>query len=264
VKISVVIPSYNSGSFIREAIESALSQSYAPYEVIVQDGGSSDTTVNSLRSYGDRVIWVSERDLGQSDALNRAITKARGDVISWLNADDRYVPGAFGAAAAALEAFPDAGLVYGDFDVIDASGKCLRTYSSPKYRWERLLLRGCYIFSGSMFFRRSLIDRVGSFDPKLHACMDYDYLLRVGDAARPVHTGRKHAQFRVHAASKTTSGRTRFLREAHNVRWRHAGSSARLRSLALVADAETALALLTAPVRQSRLWFAVRGTHKAL
>ena len=91
---SVVIPSYNQSSFIRETIESVLSQDYKPLEVIVVDGGSIDGTVDILKQLGDRVRWISEKDQGQADAVNKGWRMASGNILGWLNSDDLYEPGA--------------------------------------------------------------------------------------------------------------------------------------------------------------------------
>src|SRR5690606_33014626 len=92
--VSVVTPSYNKGKFIKETIESVLSQDYPNIEYIVMDGGSTDETVDILKSYGDRIAWISEKDDGQADAVNKGIARARGEIIGWLNSDDTYLPGA--------------------------------------------------------------------------------------------------------------------------------------------------------------------------
>src|SRR5713101_2181320 len=114
-KISVVIPCFNARSTVEETLRSVLSQDAKAYEVIVQDGGSNDGTLEILHRYGGDISYVSEPDAGQSDALNRAIQRANGDIIGWLNADDIYTPGAFRLVADAFIQYPSADLVYGDF-----------------------------------------------------------------------------------------------------------------------------------------------------
>src|SRR5438132_1158551 len=95
LKISVVTPSYNQGHFLRETIESVLGQQGDfNLEYIVMDGASSDDTVAILKSYGQRIQWKSEKDNGQTAAINEGFKRATGDVIAWINADDVYLPGA--------------------------------------------------------------------------------------------------------------------------------------------------------------------------
>ena len=205
VRISVIVPSYNAGPFLREALTSALDKTPPPHEVLVQDGGSTDDTVAILRSFGERVSWVSAHDGGQSDALNKALARSSGDVIVWLNADDMILPGAFAAATAALTADPGLQFVYGDFDIIDGTGGLIRSYRSNEYSWDRVYSRGCYIFSGSLFIRRKALAELGGYDASLQACMDLDLLLRLRDVGPSAHLGRTIAQFRMHGASKSST-----------------------------------------------------------
>lgn len=257
VRISVVMPSFNSGPYLTMALRSALEQLPPPHEVIVQDGGSTDDTMDILRSYGRRVQWRSEPDRGQTDALNRAIEQATGDVVVWLNADDLLAPGALLAATQTFRDHPEADFVYGDFNMIGADGRTLRQYRSSPYDPDRVFVHGCYIFSGAIFYRRRLLDHLGPFDERLHACMDFDYLLRLG-ASSGVHTGVTVAAFRMSGAGKSSSMRSRFLRESHAVRWRAAGGSVRLRVLTLSLDAWSVVLLWTQPLRLTRAWSSVR------
>lgn len=257
VRISVVIPARNSALFLREAIESALSQEPPPHEVIVQDGGSSDGSVEILRSFGGRVLWKSQPDNGQTQALNTAIAAATGDVILWLNADDLIAPGAFAMASEAFRRDPAADFVYGDYDMIRADGSLMRRFRSAPYDPDRVFTHGCYIFSGSIFFHRRLLKRVGRFDERLHACMDLDYLLRIGEA-RAIHVGATVAQFRMSGAGKSSLMRGTFLREGHMLRQRSAGSSRRRRFRGLIVDAWNLVHLMTEPVRHTRAWSLMR------
>jgi glycosyltransferase involved in cell wall biosynthesis len=260
-RISVVVPSYNSAGFLVEALESALSQEPPPHEVIVRDGGSTDGSVEILRTFGDRVQWRSEPDGGQAQALNMAIAVTTGDIVVWLNADDLLVPGAFLAVQQAYRDHPEAEFVYGDYDMIRADGSVMRRYQSSAYEPERVFTHGCYIFSGAMFFRRDLLERIGPFDERLHACMDLDYLLRIGDV-RAVHLGTTVAKFRRSGLGKSSLIRGTFLREAHAVRKRAAGGSRRRRVVGLLVDARDLVALATEPLRYTRAWSAVRRSKR--
>jgi glycosyltransferase involved in cell wall biosynthesis len=129
-RISVIIPSYNSAPFLRQALTSVLNQVPRPDEILVQDGGSTDATVDILRSVSDSVAWVSGPDHGQADALNKALARATGDVVLWLNADDILLPGAIAAALAAFASDPRLAFAYGDFDIINSTGSLVRRYQS--------------------------------------------------------------------------------------------------------------------------------------
>jgi glycosyltransferase involved in cell wall biosynthesis len=253
-RLSVIVPSYNSGAFLREALTSAVDQDPPPDEVVVQDGGSTDETLDILRSFGQRVMWDSEPDDGQSDALNKALARVTGDVVLWLNADDVVLPGAIAAASAAFASDPDLAFAYGDFDMIDRTGTLMRRYRSSEYSWDRVYARGCYIFSGSLFVRRQHLEAIGGFDPCLHGCMDLDLLLRLDAAGRSRHLGRTTSQFRMHDASKSSTIGLIFLREGLRVRRRYAGRSPRLWLIALWATARTGLMEATAPLRYSPRW----------
>ncbi len=250
----MIVPSYNSGAFLREALTSALDQDPPPYEVLVQDGGSTDDTLDILRSFGERVAWIAAPDEGQSDALNRALARATGDVVIWLNADDVLLRGAIAAASDAFASDPDLAFAYGDFDMIDGAGALIRAYRSSLYSWKRVYARGCYIFSGSLFVRRQALTDIGGYDASLLACMDLDLLLRMDAAGPSRHLGRTIGQFRMHNASKSSTIGLIFLREGFRVRRRYARRTPRLWLTALLATARSGLMEAAAPLRYSSRW----------
>lgn len=254
LRISVIIPSYNSGAFLRQALASVLAQVPGPYEVLVQDGGSTDDSLDILRSFGERVAWISQGDSGQADALNKALARASGDVVLVLNADDVVLPGSLAAATAAFVQHPDLGFAYGDFDMIDGAGALVRRYRSSEYSCDRVYSRGCYIFIGSLFVRRRVLIEVGGFDPSLRACMDFDLLLRLDAAGRSTHLGRTIGQFRMHGASKSSTIGLVFLREAFRVRRRYARRSLRLWLVAVWSMPLFAVTLVTSRLRYSPRW----------
>ena len=254
MRVSVIVPSFNPGLYLRQALDSALGQVPAPHEVVVQDGGSTDGTVDVLRSFGNSVAWVSATDGGQSDALNKALARSTGDIVVWLNADDLLVPGSLAAAASAFETDPDLAFAYGDFDIIGSMGEVLRTYKSSAYSWMRIFARGCYIFSGSLFVRRQALLGIGGFDETLHACMDLDLMLRLDAAGRSQHLGWTIGQLRMHDANKSTTKLSMFLHETLRVRRRYAGRSIRLWLITLWSTAIQLAALATTPLRYSRWW----------
>lgn len=252
--ISVIVPSYNSGAYLRETLTSVLAQDPPPHEVLVQDGGSTDNTIDILCSLGEQVAWVSAPDNGQADALNKAVARATGDVILWLNADDVLLPGAIAAASAAFAADPSLQFAYGDFDMINGAGTVMRKYRSSEYSWDRVFARGCYIFSGSMFIRKQLLVALGGYDADLRACMDLDLLLRLNGVGPSRHLGTTIGQFRMHGASKSSTLGLVFLREGLRVRHRHARRSLRLWLTALRATARSGLMEATKPARHSPRW----------
>ena len=183
-RISVIMPSYNAAAYIGEAVGSILSQDFQDYEIVIQDAGSTDGTESIIRSFAeDRVRFYQEKDRGQSHALNLAVEKAQGDWLLWLNADDLLCQGALSAAAAYFDS--DWDLILGDFAIIDADGKRLKSYRSQRLKYERLLANGCYVFSGSAFWQKEAFVALGGLDESLHYAMDLDMFLRAAREMRP-------------------------------------------------------------------------------
>lgn len=175
--LSVLVPSYEYAQFLRDGIESVLRQDGLTVELIVQDGGSKDGTVELLESYGDAVIWRSEKDGGQSDALNRAFSVARGRWIGWLNADEFYLPGGLRAIVDAGDR-ENADVVYGDTAFVDAEGRLTRLV--PQHGFSATLLKsyGCFISSVSSIVRRDAAGAV-PIDDSMRRMMDWDLYLRM-------------------------------------------------------------------------------------
>lgn len=178
MKLTVVTPSYRQGQFIRATIESVLSQPGVDVQYIVMDGGSEDATVDILKSYGDRLYWVSEPDKGQTDAINKGLRLAEGDVVAYLNSDDVYLPGTLEKVVAVFEAHPEVEVVYGDFHAIDERGELIDRIKTIPYDPEILLYDANYICQPASFYRRSLLEKIGVFDDSLRFLMDYEFFLR--------------------------------------------------------------------------------------
>lgn len=216
--VSVVTPSYNQGAFIRSTIETVLTQDYPNIEYWVIDGGSTDSTLAILREYEHdrRFHWISERDKGQSDAINKGWSRCQGEIVTWLCSDDLYCPGAIRTQVDYLRANPDVDIVYGDALVIDVSGRELRTYTARRFS-QYELLRICFIPQVTTFLRHHLIERVGIVDPSLHYAMDYDYWLRASLRGKIAYRPGVVAKYRLHETSKTVADSTRFFPEIERV-----------------------------------------------
>lgn len=179
MKVSIVVPSFNHAHFIRETLDSILSQSHTDIEVLVFDGGSQDGTVEILNSYGDRIKFVSRRDHGQSDAINQGLRAATGEILAYLNSDDIYYPGAIARAVRHFTENPKSLCVYGQALHLHADGLPMERYCCEPWSYERLL-DICFICQPATFWRREVVERFGVFDENLHWAMDYEYWLRVG------------------------------------------------------------------------------------
>jgi len=184
--VSIVTPSFNSGKFIEECIQSVLNQEYPYVEHIIQDGGSKDNTLKILKKYStpkykDRIKWISNPDKGQSDGLDKAIKLASGDVILVLNADDVLLPYACSWGVFNLKLNPNVAVVYGDEYIIDETGKIIHEFTGPRYDYEKLLCVEIVPAAQTAFIRRSYFEQVGlGADSTLETCPDYEMWVRIG------------------------------------------------------------------------------------
>ena len=229
MKISIITPSFNQRAFLARTAQSILSQAGDfDLEWIVVDAASTDGTVELLESLRDpRLTFSSELDRGQSHAINKGIAAAHGDVVAWLNADDRYVPGALSSVAAALTDHPAAQWLIGKCQIIDEHDRPIRP-AIARYKERRLarysyrkLLRENIIPQPAVFWRRSFGQSLGPLDESLHYTMDYDLWLRMGKSAAPMIIDQSLAQFRIHAASKSGRVDRRQFDEGYEVACRY-------------------------------------------
>jgi glycosyltransferase involved in cell wall biosynthesis len=218
--VTVVTPSFNQGRFIRDTIDSVLSQDYPNLEYWVIDGGSHDETQDVLKSYGNRLSWVSERDQGQADAVNKGFRRAKGEIFGWLNSDDTYWPGAIQKAVQFFQANPDISMVYGEAYNVDAQGKFIERYYTEGFDYHRLA-ETCFICQPTVFLRRHVFEEVGPLDVTLHYCLDYEYWMRVGKRFRVGYMPEMLATSRFHGAAKTVAKRREAYQEIIPIIQRH-------------------------------------------
>jgi glycosyltransferase involved in cell wall biosynthesis len=223
--VSIVTPSFNQARFLRRTIDSVLTQDYPHIQFLIIDGGSTDGSVDVLRSYGERVDWVSESDRGQSDAINKGFARSRGDIGAYLNSDDVLAPGAIRAAVQHFEQHADWDMIYGSAFNIDADDRVIGRYETAPFDFAQLL-QNCFICQPAAFWRTDIARRVGEFEADLHFAMDLDYWLRIARAGgRIVHVPEVLASSRVHPATKTLSRRQDVYREILQVCRRHASQA---------------------------------------
>ena len=223
--ISIVTPSFNQAPFLKQTIESVLSQDYAQVEYIVVDGGSTDGSQAIIQSYADRLAhWESTPDNGQTDAINKGFARATGKYLAWLNSDDVYQPGAITEAVAYLERHPEAGMVYSDCTFIDAQGREIGRFPAAQTDYGRLRRGYVHIPQQSSFFRADLWRKVGPLDPSFYFAMDYDLWVRLAREAPLVYLpGRVWASFRLHGDAKTIAADERCWPEMLRVHYREGG-----------------------------------------
>ena len=203
LKVSVLTPSFNAVGHIERAIQSVLAQNYPQTEHIVVDGGSDDGTVDVLRKYS-HIIWISEPDRGQSDAMNKAMSLATGDLIVFLNADDVFHPETFGVVADAAIAHPNANIFVGGLKVKTASD-CRTVF--PEISFKSLILRQAWwpVNPVSYFVRQELQRRIGNFPIHDHYTMDLWWMLRCLRIARPHYIRREFGTFNCLGGNKTSN-----------------------------------------------------------
>jgi hypothetical protein len=205
--ISVVTPSYNQAEFLERTMCSVLDQQYPRLQYIVQDGGSTDSSVELLRGYQDRLAhWESAKDRGQSHAINLGFRHASGDILAYLNSDDLLLPGALHYAAHYFAKHPDVDVIYGHRIVINTRDQEIGRWVLPPHDNE-ILSWADYVPQETLFWRRSIWEKIGGrIDEDFNFAMDWDLLLRLRDAgASFARVPRFLAAFRVHEQQKTSA-----------------------------------------------------------
>ena len=208
-KISVVMPSYNQEQFIEESILSVINQNYPNLEFIIIDGGSTDKTLEIIRKYKDKIdFWVSEKDRGQTHAINKGFKKATGEIITWLCSDDTYNPDTLKFVGDFFYNNPKTDFLYGDVNAIDENNNVLRSLKSLKLNKIAFLTRIGTIPQPSSFYKYAVIDKIGLLDEKLYYAMDHDFFLRIIFGDFKIEKIKKAlANYRYHLKSKTVKAK---------------------------------------------------------
>jgi GT2 family glycosyltransferase len=235
--VSIITPSYNQGTFLRETIESVLCQEGDfNLDYIVVDGASTDNSVEIIRRYGSlvdggnwpvrcrgiRYRWISEEDKGQSDAIIKGFGMAEGEILSWLNSDDTLLPGALSKVAERFLEVPSTGIIYGKVRYVDGKGHAVGEVDTGPTDHERLAVLNEICQPGA-FFRRSDYDATGGLDPSLHYVMDHDLWIRMTLSGAPIFLPEFLASYRLHGESKTAAKRhaVAFQQETVGILLRH-------------------------------------------
>lgn len=238
--ISIVTPCLNAAATIEETLASVRDQRYPRLEHLVVDGGSTDGTLDLLRA-AEGIRFVSERDGGRVEAVNKGVAMTAGDVVAWLNADDRYEPGALHAVGEAFATHPDAAWVTGSCAIIDGDGRAIRPLVT-RYkdallrRWSySLYLTQNFVSDPATFVRREALERAGPLDERYRISHDYDLWLRVAREGPPVVLDRTLASFRMTEGTASMEGFERQFAE-HEQAAREHGAGHRV---AVAANAAT-------------------------
>ncbi|HVM62092.1 MAG TPA: glycosyltransferase family 2 protein [Verrucomicrobiae bacterium] len=201
LKVSVITPSFNQARFLPETLASIRAQDYPDIENIVVDGGSTDGSVDILRATPG-IRWISERDKGQVDALNKGFAMATGEIVTWINSDDTISPHAVRIAVDALER-TGADVVYGDVRIIAPDSAHIRMFYGIPFDYPVFLYGINYIGQQSAYFRRSLLQKAGPLRLEYDNAFDYELWLRMALHGRFVYVPELRGQIRVHPNAKS-------------------------------------------------------------
>ena len=225
-KVSIVTPSFNQAPFLEQTLRSVLEQDYPNLEYIVIDGGSTDGSLEIIHKYADQLAyWQSQPDQGQTDAINQGFARASGEILAWLNSDDLLLPGAVSAAVRALQAHPEAAMVYGDALLINAEGKTIGKFPAAQTDYRKLRRGYVHIPQQASFFRADLWRQVAPLDVSFYFAMDYDLWVRLAALAPLVYVPQLWAAFRLHGEAKSIAADDRCWPEMLRVHYRDGGKA---------------------------------------
>jgi len=215
--VSIVTPSFNQSAYLEQTIRSVLEQDYDGIEYIVIDGASTDGSVDIIKKYSSRLAyWVSEKDSGQADAINKGMRHAKGDIVAWLNSDDYYLPGAIKSAVSAFESNPQAVMVYGNMLAVDQKGQTINQLYYRRLALEDLL---CFQIIGqpAVFMRRQAFKKAGGLDLDFHFMLDHQLWIRITAQGPMVYVNQTWSAARYHPQAKNRAQAPEFGREAFRI-----------------------------------------------
>jgi glycosyltransferase involved in cell wall biosynthesis len=220
--VSIITPSYNQALFLEHTIRSVLLQDYPNIEYIIVDGGSTDGSVEIIKSYQEYLAWwISEPDQGQAQAINKGFSRARGDIIAWLNSDDLYLPGAISAVVEVFQDQKEVCMVFGDALSIDEDGN---PFNEQRFRHLRLedLMTFNIICQPAVFICHSCLERAGKLDESYHYLLDHQLWLRIVSLGPAVYTPQLLACARYHPSAKNIAQAAGFGQDAYRIlEWMH-------------------------------------------
>ncbi|HAV76200.1 MAG TPA: glycosyltransferase [Anaerolineae bacterium] len=215
--VSIITPSFNQAAFLEQTIRSVLEQDHPRIEYIVVDGGSSDGSIDLIKKYSDKLTWwVSEKDSGQAEAINKGLTRATGEIIAWINSDDYYLPNTISRVVKVFEENPDVSMVYGDMLAVDESGQTINELKYKQLPLEDLL---CFQIIGqpAVFFRYEAYQKAGALEPTFHFLLDHHFWIRIAQHGKILHVPQIWAAARYHAEAKNRAKAAEFGREAFRI-----------------------------------------------
>jgi glycosyltransferase involved in cell wall biosynthesis len=218
--VSIVINSYNQAAYLEKTILSVIKQKYERIEILLVDGGSTDGSLEIIERYQDRLDWwVSEKDHGQAEGINKGLMHANGELVAWLNSDDTYRAGTVAAAVNTWKDNPSAVIVYGDVVAINEKDTPIRRIPCGDYQLQDLMMFKV-INQPAVFFARSTLAKSGLLSPDYHYLLDHHLWLRLARHGQMIHVPEIWASGRFHSESKNVASASRFGEEAFRLaRW---------------------------------------------
>ena len=215
--ISIITPSYNQADFLEQTILSVSNQDYANVEYLIADGASTDGSIAIIQRYArDLSWWVSEKDAGQADAINKGFARASGEIIAWINSDDYYLPETLSSVAKIFAAHPNAGIIYGDVLSIDGAGNTINIQRFAPYKLEDLMAFKI-ISQPAVFMRRSVLEKAGYLDENYHFLLDHHLWLRIAQLAPMIYVPKILSAARYHENAKNIAQAEKFGVEAFKI-----------------------------------------------
>ena len=222
--ISIVIPSFNQDRYLESTLSSVVSQKYPGTELIVIDGGSTDDSVNIIKKFESKIsYWVSEPDGGQTQGLIKGFNASTGDIQCWLNSDDLMIPGTLREVSAFFGSHPNIDAVFGNTTWIDEDGSLIRKQKEIPFNRFIWLYTYNYIPGMSMFWRKSLYEKVGGLNPEFNLAMDADLWIRFSEIGRIAHVRRTWSAQRYYQDQKNVRLRADSDKEDLKIRRRYWG-----------------------------------------
>ena len=220
MKLSIITPVLNQAKYIRKTIESVYNQQYNEYEHIVIDGGSTDGTIEILKEY-NHLKWISEKDSGQANAINKGFEIATGDFGAWLNADDYYAPECFEIVMKAFTENQESEILYGDITYVNEKDEILDEVSGGELTYSTLINDPDLVRQPSTFWSMRLWREIGGLDESLDLVFDLDFFLKAFGKTNVIYVPQTLSFYREYITTKTNKFKRKQVIEIIKTVWQH-------------------------------------------